>query len=63
MDLKALIKSDIKFKKIWESSCKNHRVLYFQIDKDDNGIEAHFHPYGEDHPNFRRRIDLLYHKR
>lgn len=49
MDLKALIKSDIKFKKIWESSCKNHRVLYFQIDKDDNGIEAHFHPYGEDH--------------
>ena len=49
MDLKALIKSDIKFKMIWESSCKNHRVLYFQINKEDNGIEAHFHPYGEDH--------------
>lgn len=49
LDLKALIKSDIKFKKIWESSCKNHRVLYFQINNEDNGIEAHFHPFGEDH--------------
>ena len=49
LDLKALMKSDIKFNKIWESSCKNHRVLYFQIDNEDNGIDAHFHPFGEDH--------------
>lgn len=49
IDLNALIISDIKFKKIWESPCKNHRVLYFQINKTDNGINAHFHPYGEDH--------------
>lgn len=43
------MKSDIKFKKIWESSCKNHRVLYFQINNEDEGIDAHFHPFGEDH--------------
>lgn len=49
LDLKALMKSDIKFEKIWESSCKNHRVLYFQFDNEDNGINAHFHLYGEDH--------------
>ncbi|MCH7322103.1 cupin domain-containing protein [Solibacillus sp. MA9] len=49
LDLKELMKSETKFKKIWESPCKNHRVLYFQINNDDNGIEAHFHPYGEDH--------------
>ena len=49
IDLKTLIESDIKFKKIWESSCKNHRALYFQINNEDNGIDAHFHPFGEDH--------------
>lgn len=49
VDLKALIKSDMKFKKVWESSCKNHRVLYFQINNEDEGIDAHFHPFGEDH--------------
>ncbi|AMO85759.1 hypothetical protein B857_00621 [Solibacillus isronensis B3W22] len=49
IDLKNIMKSDIKFKKIWESSCKNHRVLYFQINKEDEGIDAHFHPLGEDH--------------
>ena len=49
LDLKKLMKSDIKFKKIWESSCKNHRVLYFQINNGDKGIDAHFHPFGEDH--------------
>lgn len=45
-DLKA---SAIKFKKVWESSCKNHRVLYFQINGEDEGIHPHFHPFGEDH--------------
>lgn len=49
LDLKKIMKSDIKFKKIWESSCKNHRVLYFQINNEDEGIDAHFHPFGEDH--------------
>lgn len=49
LDLKDLMKSDLKFKKIWESYCKNHRVLYFQINKENNGIDAHFHPSGEDH--------------
>ncbi|ETT80602.1 hypothetical protein MKZ08_12895 [Viridibacillus sp. FSL R5-0477] len=49
LDLKELMKSKTKFKKIWESPCKNHRVLYFQINNEDNGIKAHFHPYGEDH--------------
>lgn len=49
IDLKELMKADIKFKKIWESSCKNHRILYFQINNGDEGIEAHFHPFGEDH--------------
>lgn len=49
IDLKKLINSDIKFKKVWESSCKNHRVLYFQINNEDDGIDAHFHPFGEDH--------------
>lgn len=49
IDLKQIMKSDNKFKKIWESSCKNHRVLYFQINNEDEGIDAHFHPLGEDH--------------
>ncbi|WP_339194697.1 cupin domain-containing protein [Solibacillus sp. FSL R5-0449] len=49
IDLKELMKADIKFKKIWESSCKNHRILYFQINNGDEGIKAHFHPFGEDH--------------
>ena len=49
IDLVDLMKSDRKFEKIWESTCKNHRVLYFQIDEGDEGIPPHFHPYGEDH--------------
>ena len=49
LDLDELMKSDIKFKQIWESSCKNHRVLYVQINNEDDGIVAHFHPFGEDH--------------
>lgn len=49
IDLIKLMKADIKFKKVWESSCKNHRILYFQINNEDVGIEAHFHPFGEDH--------------
>ncbi len=49
VDLKALMNSEIKFKQVWESSCKNHRVLYFQINNTDDGIDAHFHPFGEDH--------------
>lgn len=49
LDLKKLMISETKFKKIWESPCKNHRILYFQINNEDNGIEPHFHPYGEDH--------------
>ena len=31
IDLTKIMKSEIKFKKIWESSCENHRVLYFQM--------------------------------
>ena len=49
INLNELMMSACKFKKIWESACKNHRVLYFQIDKEDKGIPAHFHPFGEDH--------------
>jgi len=49
IDLKKIMQSDIKFKKIWESTCRNHRVLYFQINNEDEGIDAHFHPLGEDH--------------
>jgi mannose-6-phosphate isomerase-like protein (cupin superfamily) len=42
------IHSTKKFAKVWESACKNHRILYFQLNKEDEGIAAHFHPYGED---------------
>ena len=49
IDLKELMDSDRKFEKIWESACKNHRVLYFQLEEKDAGIDAHFHPFGEDH--------------
>ncbi|MFJ7182929.1 cupin domain-containing protein [Lysinibacillus xylanilyticus] len=48
IQLSDLINSDKKFEKLWESLCHNHRVLYFQIDENDEGIAAHFHPYGED---------------
>ncbi|WP_052344239.1 cupin domain-containing protein [Bacillus ndiopicus] len=48
INIQKLIDSDIKFKKIWESDCKNHRVLYFQLDSNEEGIPAHFHPFGED---------------
>ena len=47
-NLKELIDSTIKFMKVWESPCKNHRILYFQMNKEDIGIDAHFHPFGED---------------
>lgn len=46
--LSDLINSDNKFGKVWESSCLNHRILYFQIDENDEGITAHFHQFGED---------------
>lgn len=48
INLKEYINSTKKFEKVWESPCKNHRILYFQIDKEDTGIDAHFHPNGED---------------
>lgn len=48
INLSEYIHSSIKFEKVWESPCKNHRILYFQIHKEDLGIDAHFHPYGED---------------
>lgn len=47
--LKELMISNTKYQKVWESSCKNHRILYFQINSNDIGIEAHFHPFGKDH--------------
>ena len=49
INLKELKESAIKFKKLWESSCKNHRVLYFQLNAEDEGIPPHFHQFGEDH--------------
>ncbi|MBK3497037.1 hypothetical protein JFL43_19795 [Viridibacillus sp. YIM B01967] len=48
VNLQALMESNTKFEKVWESIDRNHRILYFQIDEDDEGIPAHFHPYGED---------------
>lgn len=48
INLNELIASNIKFQKIWESKDYNHRLLYFQIDPEDDGIPAHFHPEGED---------------
>ena len=47
-NLRELINSEIKFSKLWESSCQNHRILYFQIDSEIEDIPAHFHPNGED---------------
>jgi uncharacterized cupin superfamily protein len=47
--LKELMNSNTMYQKVWESSCKNHRILYFQINPQDKGIDAHFHPFGEDH--------------
>ncbi|MEO4055042.1 hypothetical protein [Solibacillus sp. CAU 1738] len=48
INLRALMDSNKKFEKVWESIDRNHRILYFQLDKDDEGIPAHFHPNGED---------------
>lgn len=48
VNLQAIMESNTKFEKVWESIDRNHRILYFQIDEDDEGIPAHFHPYGED---------------
>ena len=47
-NLRELMNSEIKFSKLWESSCKNHRILYFQIDSEAEDIPVHFHPNGED---------------
>lgn len=48
IQLSDLINSETKFGKLWESLCINHRILYLQINEDDEGIAAHYHPYGED---------------
>lgn len=48
-NIRKLIQSKEKYMKVWESEDLQHRILYFQLDKEDGGIPAHFHPYGEDH--------------
>ena len=48
MNLTELMDSNIKFEKVWESTDYNHRLMYLQMDPDDKGIPAHFHPEGED---------------
>ncbi|MEK4761014.1 cupin domain-containing protein [Viridibacillus sp. FSL E2-0187] len=47
--LNEIIQSTTKSLKFWESKDKNHRLLYFQIDPQNDGIPAHFHPLGEDY--------------
>ena len=41
INLSEFINSTKKFEKVWESTCKNHRILYFQINKGDIGIDSH----------------------
>ena len=49
INIRKLMDSSEKYMKVWESKDLNHRILYFQLDKADEGIPAHFHPHGEDH--------------
>lgn len=49
LNIRKLIHLQEKYLKVWESKDLQHRILYFQLDKEDEGIPAHFHPYGEDH--------------
>lgn len=49
LGIRKMMNSKEKYKKVWESDNLSHRILYFQLDKEDEGIPAHFHPYGEDH--------------
>lgn len=48
-NIRTLMDLNEKYIKVWESEDLNHRILYFQLDKGEEGIPAHFHPHGEDH--------------
>lgn len=47
LNIRKMVNSKEKYLKVWESENLHHRILYFQLDKEE--IPAHFHPYGEDH--------------